>query len=433
MVSIRPATDTYSDVRVERAHLLPLISNCYGSAVKRLIQSYEENRPVAILVSEGRFGPVHVIDRFLDGVEDDTIVVRIDGSCTDPKTFMQEVVRHVGFDPNEMSLGDLEKVFELYLQYQRTHKLRTIIAIQDSDVHGWWVLDKIRRLVEMEAQEKYGLLVILSGPPSVITVLDEPILDVISAQAGDRIVLTPFTLAETRNYIRQHTESLDPDSQNTDDVSQVFEFLAVTLMHEICSGVPDDVHQLCNKCLEIFHDTGDELISIDTVKKAAALVGLTSSSADDSDDSSTCDGDLAIALMGRLMVQTPGAEVAETLLDQSCFLIGREQICNICIQGLRVSRLHAVITMSTQGLHVADLGSTNGTTVNGEKIIRYDLVDGDVVAIGDTRITYVAGGEQLTLDSDIDSTDSFEICEPEPEPDPCITYLGQDVRLMQTS
>ena len=87
--------------------------------------------------------------------------------------------------------------------------------------------------------------------------------------------------------------------------------------------------------------------------------------------------------------------------------------------------------MSTQGLHVADLGSTNGTTVNGEKVSRYELQDGDVVAIGDTRITYVAGAEQLTQSSDIDSTDAFEICEP--TPDPCINYLGRDVQLLQTS
>ncbi len=43
-------------------------------------------------------------------------------------------------------------------------------------------------LDEMDVQEKYGLIIILSAPPSVIPVLNEPILDVISAQAGDRIV-----------------------------------------------------------------------------------------------------------------------------------------------------------------------------------------------------------------------------------------------------
>ena len=166
MVASRSAVNTYSDVRVERAHLLPLISNCYRSAVKKLTQSYVDRRPAAILVSEGRFGPNHVIDRFLDGVEDDTVVVRIDGSCTDSMTFMQEIIQNIGFNPTDISIGDLEKVLELFLQYQRTHKVRTIIAVEESDAHGWWVLDKVRRLVELEAEEKFGLTVIVSGRPS---------------------------------------------------------------------------------------------------------------------------------------------------------------------------------------------------------------------------------------------------------------------------
>ena len=429
----QPAADTYSDVRVDSAQLLPFISNGYRSAVKKLTQSYQENRPAAILISEGRSGPNHVIARFLDCVEDDTVLVRIDGSCTDPKTFMQEVVRAIGFEPNDMSLVDLEKVLELFLQYQRSHKLRTIITIQDSDAHGSWVLDKIRRLVELETQEKYGLKVIVSGPPSVITVLNEPILDVITAAAGERIVLTPFSLTETRSYIRQHIESIDPATHNMEDVSQVFEFLAVTLIHEFCSGVPDDVHRLCCKCLDIFHDTGDKLISIDTVKKAAALIGLTSLSSDNQDDLSAYGGEFEVAPLGRLVVETQGAQVTETILDQSCFVIGRDQICNICIHGLKVSRFHAVLSISTQGLRIADLGSTNGTVVNGQKVTRCELQDSDTITIGNTRITYIAGGEQLTQESDSDSTDTFEIYEPEPEPEPCITYLGSDLRLLRTS
>ena len=432
MVS-RLAETNFSDVRVEREHLLPFISNCYRSAVRKLLRSYEEKRPAAILVSEGRLGPEHVIDRFLKSVEDDTVVIQIDSSCTDSKTFMQDIIRKIGFDPNDMSLVDLENVFELFLQYQRTHKIRTIIAVQDSDTHGWWVFDKVRRLVELEAQEKYGLKIIVSGRPSLISVLNEPILDVITAQAGDRIVLTPFTLAETRNYIRQHIENIDVAANNIDDVGQVFEFLAVNLIHEICAGVPDDVYRICRKCLEIYGEKGDKLISIDTVKKAANSIGLDTMHSADQDNFSAGDGNVEAVPPGRLRIETPGTEAIETLLDQSCFVIGRDVICNICIHGLRVSRLHAVLSVSTLGMHIVDLGSTNGTTVNGQKVERCEIHDGDVIAVGNTRITYLAGAEQLTQESSIDSTDAYEIHEPEPEPEPCITYLGKDMRFLRTS
>ena len=65
--------------------------------------------------------------------------------------------------------------------------------------------------------------------------------------------------------------------------------------------------------------------------------------------------------------------------------------------------------MSTLGLHIADLGSTNGTAVNGQKTERRELRDGDEISIGRTRITYLAGSEQLTRESNIEPTDAFEI------------------------
>lgn len=427
----RPTAVTNSDVRVEHARLWPLINNCYRSAVRKLNQSYNDERPVAILVSEGRFGPSHVIGKFLQGIEEDVTVVRVDSTCTDPRAFMQEIVGSIGFESNDMSLADLEKVLELFLQYQRTHKLRTIITVQDSDAHGWWVLDKIRQLVELEAQERYGLKVIISGPPNDISVLNEPILDAIAAEASERIVLTPFTLAETRNYVARYTESRDPTSHAAEDVSRVFEFMAVTLIHEICGGVPDDVHRLCSQCFDIFHATGKALISTDTVKRAAALLGLTGLPVDNQQDLSACSREMDVVPVGRLVVETQGAEALEILLDQNCFLIGRDQMCNIRIHGLQVSRIHAAVSMTTHGVHVADLGSSNGTAVNGQNVQRFELQDDDVITIGDTRITYLAGSEQLTLESDIDSTDAFQALEP--EPDPSITFLGKDMRLLRTS
>jgi type II secretory pathway predicted ATPase ExeA len=427
----RVAGASCADVRVESEHLLPIIGNCYRSAVKKLAQSYEDGRPAAILISESRFGLDHVIGRFLEGVDEDTVIIRIDSSCADSTAFMQEVVRSVGFKPDDLSLGDLEKVLELFLQYQRSHKLKTMIVVQEADMHGWWVMDKLRRLVELEMKEKFGLKVILAGPPGVITVLNEPVLDVIISAAIDRIVLTPFTLAETRKFIRRQIEQNGESDYEVEDVSQVFEFFAVNLIHDICSGVPEDVYQLSSRCLELHDQHAERPISVDDVKQAAAYLGLTPLHADERLDSEPALVESEIAPLGRLVIQSPGEQPSEITLDQSCFVIGRSALCNIVVHGPKVSRFHAMLSMSDVGLQIADLGSTNGTAVNGEAAKRRALRDSDVITIGSTRITYVAGGEQLTLNPDIESTDEYEI--PEQEPEPCITYLGEDIRLIQTS
>jgi FHA domain len=54
-----------------------------------------------------------------------------------------------------------------------------------------------------------------------------------------------------------------------------------------------------------------------------------------------------------------------------------------------VSRLHAAVKMYNQRVVVVDLGSSNGTRVNGQKIvpnIDYPLNNGDIIALGKLRI-----------------------------------------------
>ena len=64
-------------------------------------------------------------------------------------------------------------------------------------------------------------------------------------------------------------------------------------------------------------------------------------------------------------------------------VIGRGRAANICIENQRVSRRHALITIDEKGnAIVEDLGSSNGTSVNGARIQRQELKDGDKVQIG---------------------------------------------------
>src|SRR5215210_8065290 len=77
--------------------------------------------------------------------------------------------------------------------------------------------------------------------------------------------------------------------------------------------------------------------------------------------------------------------------------IGREG-CEITIPDPDVSRRHAAIQIVGEELSIEDLGSTNGTLVNGEAITeRRSLRDGDEVQIGSTvwRLRAPAGATRL--------------------------------------
>jgi hypothetical protein len=69
-------------------------------------------------------------------------------------------------------------------------------------------------------------------------------------------------------------------------------------------------------------------------------------------------------------------------------VVGRLADCGVCLDDANVSREHAAFEAEGAGWAVVDLGSTNGTFVNGEPVQRLRLRDGDTVQIGATRLVF---------------------------------------------
>jgi hypothetical protein len=78
------------------------------------------------------------------------------------------------------------------------------------------------------------------------------------------------------------------------------------------------------------------------------------------------------------------------VLGEQILSIGRMPECNIVLADPNVSRTHAEIRPRGQGFVVVDLGSTNGTKVNGVRVSEQDLADGDELTFGNTRMRFEA-------------------------------------------
>ena len=81
-------------------------------------------------------------------------------------------------------------------------------------------------------------------------------------------------------------------------------------------------------------------------------------------------------------------------LDRAQVLIGRDVSSDVCVRDIEASRKHCRITQEGSGYFVADLGSSNGTYVNGTRIKRAALSSGDRIRVGSTEITF----KQATTD-----------------------------------
>jgi pSer/pThr/pTyr-binding forkhead associated (FHA) protein len=70
--------------------------------------------------------------------------------------------------------------------------------------------------------------------------------------------------------------------------------------------------------------------------------------------------------------------------------IGRLPECAIFLEDTNVSRKHAEIQVVDGAVRVIDLGSTNGTRVNGLPIHEHILHDGEIITVGTTSMRFEA-------------------------------------------
>jgi pSer/pThr/pTyr-binding forkhead associated (FHA) protein len=70
------------------------------------------------------------------------------------------------------------------------------------------------------------------------------------------------------------------------------------------------------------------------------------------------------------------------------FVIGRSRECDLRVSDGNASRRHAEITREGDSFVLVDLGSTNGTELNGRRISREELANGDRITIGATDLVF---------------------------------------------
>ncbi len=84
------------------------------------------------------------------------------------------------------------------------------------------------------------------------------------------------------------------------------------------------------------------------------------------------------------LIPTDGTAPVE--LTEDVIVVGRKQgICDLIVDRNSVSKLHCLIVKTDGLLFVRDLGSTNGTKVNGQRVTRGALLPGDELAFASAK------------------------------------------------
>ena len=97
-------------------------------------------------------------------------------------------------------------------------------------------------------------------------------------------------------------------------------------------------------------------------------------------------GPKAVSRDRAYVIVIAGPNVGEMFKVSGLTEVGRGQTVGIRIHDTEISRRHARLTVEGDRVLVEDLGSTNGTFVNGQPIDKVALSDGDKIQVGTTTI-----------------------------------------------
>lgn len=99
--------------------------------------------------------------------------------------------------------------------------------------------------------------------------------------------------------------------------------------------------------------------------------------------------------MPQLIASVEGVEIKHVYLQKDRTTLGRNPDNDIVFDNMVVSGHHCVFELKgLADVYIEDLHSTNGTYINGQMVKRQRLHDGEVIAIGNFRIQFLAASER---------------------------------------
>lgn len=188
-----------SEIAPQPSHLpvFPVDTDRHLTAVKALTAAFEAKRPVALLIDESELEASHVMGEFVAGLAEHSTVVRLKDPHTDALAAIDDINRALGFLPKALELADQRNILMMFLEFQATHRRRTVLCIEQTDQQPLWLLDTVADLINPAASQHGGLMVVLSGKKGLDQFLKSPSLNVLRTTAGK-----PIRLARGEKQLR---------------------------------------------------------------------------------------------------------------------------------------------------------------------------------------------------------------------------------------
>jgi general secretion pathway protein A len=350
-----------------------------------------------VITGEVGSGKTTLIESFLQEIQKDVVVAQINQTQVSAIDFLQAVLVQFGFSPFKMKKAELIATLNNFLIEQYAAGRKVLLIVDEAQNLSLRVLEEIRLLSGVETTKEKVLRIILAGQPELNEKLDAPELVQLAQRIRLRFHLGTLSPMEMRAYVQHRLEVAGAGDR------QVFAEDTFPDIYRYTGGVPRLVNTLCDTAMMSAYGVDRDHVTLDDithsvhelqwVEFAARVQSMpkpyTMENLTPVSNVTSRVHDVSPQTVGRIILATEGRTVEEVPLRVGRLIIGRTADNDLQIDSRFVSRHHCQISTTLQGCVIEDLNSTNGIYVQGRRVRRHNLNDGDIVVIGKHELMYV--------------------------------------------
>ena len=338
-----------------------------------------------VITGEIGSGKTTLVQHLLSTIDESVIVAKIHQTQLNEIEFYQAILVEFGFKPFDASKVELLDMLNTFLLEQYAQGRQVVLIIDEAQNLSSRVLEEVRLMTGLETSQGKILNLILVGQPELKEVLDAPGMEQLNQRIRFRFHLKALTEEETKQYIdhRLHVAGLKNQ--------KIIPRSTIPIIHRYTGGIPRLINSLCDTALISAFVDNIKTVTVEVIEDAIVeLEWVPYSERSRSKQHARAEmapyNDYQIP---KLVAYGKGNKVREYLLEKECTTLGRMPGNDIMIDDSVVSGHHAKLITAQGKTYVEDLGSTNGTFVNSEKVKRRLLHNGDTIALARYKLVFI--------------------------------------------
>jgi len=383
------------------------LSKSHGRAKSYMEYTVWNRDGFVVITGEIGSGKTTLIQQLIRSVNDDVLVVRIYQTQLNELEFFQAILLELGLEPFNSSKVELMNMLNNFLLEQYAEGRQVILIVDEAQNLDKRVLEELRMLTGMETEEDRILNLILVGQPELKNLLDAPGMEQLSQRIRFRFHLKGLDEEDIERYIAHRLEvsGFTGESNGKRKKSKIILDDCIPLIFRYTGGIPRLINTLCDTALICAFVDKKRRVTTSLIEEAVSELqwlpyeeraGIRALK---NKPTTAIDFDP----VAKLMDLTNEKDIKEYVITENTTTVGRIVSNDIYLSNEMVSGHHAKILKVQNNYFLEDVGSTNGTFVNGKRLRKCVLKDGDKVTFGLYKMVFQVDSSSIMQDNFVGS------------------------------